>query len=38
MPELLPTSLVFFFKISGTRVIRGLRIELPDKILEEVIK
>ena len=37
-PKLLYTSLVFFLKILGTRVIRGLIIGLPDKILEEVIK
>ena len=37
-PKLLPTSLVFFFKILRTRVIRGLIIKLPDKILEKVIK
>jgi len=37
-PKLLPTSLVFFLKILGMRVIRGLIIRLPDKILKEVIK
>ena len=36
--ELLPTFLVFFFKILRTRVIRGLIIRLLDKILKEVIK
>ena len=37
-PKLLPTSLIFFLKILGTRVVRGLIIGLPDKILKEVIK
>ena len=38
MPKLLFISLVFFLKILGTRVVRGLIIGLLNKILKEVIK